>query len=86
MGLGTWTLHFSESFDGRILILSLPVEDSEGKREGEATVAIAAMAHGRQSWAAGVLVQFLVHPDFLNTDGGFSDLDFHSSSHDFVRL
>lgn len=44
-GLETWTLHFPESLDSRILILLLPVRDLEGK-SGEATIAIATMAHG----------------------------------------
>lgn len=43
-GLETWTLHFPESLDSRILILLLPVRDLEGK-SGEATIAIATMAH-----------------------------------------
>lgn len=32
------------------------------------------------------LLVILVHPDFLNLSSDFSDLGFHSSSHDFVSL
>lgn len=100
-GLETWTLHFPESLDSRILILLLPVRDLEGK-SGEATIAIATMAHGTceiswsfcdsrsaQSWGSWDHLQFLVmlvHPDFLNMSGGFSDLGSHSSSYNSVSL